>query len=130
MTLRAHGLQIIREAVERNIRLTRLLEDLLRDSGFRVLEDGRLSIACARWEPPGTDGEALDDLQASIARGVVETGRAWFSTVRHEGDLWLRLNLVNIHTREHHIRDLAELIARTAKEIGGHSGGDACTAAK
>jgi aromatic-L-amino-acid decarboxylase len=125
LTLRAHGWQIIREAVERNIRLTRLLEDLLRDSGFRVLEDGRLSIACARWEPPGATTTALDDLQAAIARAVVETGRAWFSTVRHEGVLWLRLNLVNIHTREHHIRDLAGLIARTANGIRGDAGCDA-----
>ncbi len=119
MTLRAHGWNVIREAVERNIRLTSQLEDLLREAGFRVLEGGQLSVACARWEPAGVEGNALDELQASIAQAVVATGKAWFSTVKHEGVVWLRLNLVNIHTREHHMETLAGLIARIAEQCAG-----------
>ena len=116
MTLRAHGWNVIREAVERNIRLTSQLEDLLRDAGFRVLDGGQLSVACARWEPPGVEATVLDELQTRIAQSVVATGRAWFSTVKHEGVVWLRLNLVNLHTREHHIETLAELIAKSAQQ--------------
>jgi glutamate/tyrosine decarboxylase-like PLP-dependent enzyme len=115
MTLRAHGWKTIREAVERNVHLTRRLEDGLRTAGFRVLEDGQLSIACARWEPLGTEKAALDQLQSQIAKSVVATGRAWFSTTLHEGEVWLRFNLVNIHTREHNIDDLAELLTQTAR---------------
>ena len=50
MAIRAHGWRIIREAVRRNIELSRLLERLLAERGFTVLPDGRLSIVCARWE--------------------------------------------------------------------------------
>jgi aromatic-L-amino-acid decarboxylase len=117
MTLRAHGWKVIREAVARDIRLTRYLEDLLREAGFRVLDGGQLSVACARWEPEGVEAVALDELQASIARAAVDTGRSWFSTVKHDGAVWLRLNLVNIHTREHHIESLAELIASTTRTV-------------
>ena len=53
MTLRAHGWNAIREAVQRNIQLTRRIEDRLREAGFQVLNDGQLSVACARWEPDG-----------------------------------------------------------------------------
>ena len=116
MTLRAHGWNVIRDAVELNIRLIRKLESLLREAGFRVLEGGQLSIACARWEPQHVQESARDELQTRIARAVVATGRAWFSTVHHDGLVWLRLNLVNIHTREHHIETLAELITRVARE--------------
>ena len=114
MALRAHGWRTIRAAVKRNIELTRLLESLLAERGFRVLEDGELSIACARWEPHDRTAEALDRLQDAIARDVVSSGKAWFSTTRHAGRTWLRFNMVNLYTREHHIRQLADLLATVA----------------
>ena len=119
MALRAHGWRAVREAIERNIRLTRRLEELLRAAGFRVLDGGRLSVACARWEPAGTAQGNRDELQRRIAAAVVASGRAWFGTVRHDGLTWLRLNLLNIHTREHHIDAMAERIAGTARGLAG-----------
>jgi glutamate/tyrosine decarboxylase-like PLP-dependent enzyme len=118
MTLRAHGWRVIREAVERNIALTRALEDGLRAAGFRVLENGRLSVACVRWEPKGAGKSAVDNLQARIAQAVVSTGRAWFSTVRHESETWLRFNLTNIHTRPRHIEALVALVSNVAWQCG------------
>ena len=43
--------------------------------------------------------------------------REGFSTVRHEGKLWLRFNLVNLHAREQHIHRLAELLHETAQGL-------------
>jgi aromatic-L-amino-acid decarboxylase len=117
MAIRAHGWRTVREAVARNIALTRLLEELLAQRGFRVLPDGKLSIACARWETPNCDASSCDHLQEELTRRVVDTGKCWFSTVRHEGRLWLRFNLVNLYTREEHIRCLVDLLAETAREI-------------
>jgi aromatic-L-amino-acid decarboxylase len=115
MAIRAHGWQTIRDAVRRNINLTRLLERLLAVRGFAILPDGQLSIACARWEPPGLDAPECDRLQEDLVRRVVATGKAWFSTVRHDGRIWMRFNLVNLHTREEHIRSLVDLLERTAR---------------
>jgi aromatic-L-amino-acid decarboxylase len=117
MAIRAHGWRAVREAVRRNIALTRLLERLLAERGFTVLADGRLSVACARFEPPHGDPSACDRLQEELARRVVATGQAWFSTVRHGGRTWLRFNLVNLHTREEHIRRLVDLLDRTARGL-------------
>jgi aromatic-L-amino-acid/L-tryptophan decarboxylase len=117
MALRAHGWRTIREAVRRNIDLTRLLERLLAERGFTVLPDGKLSIACARWEPPHANPASLDQLQEEITRRAVATGKAWFSTVRHGGRIWQRFNMVNLHTREEHIRTLVDLLDRTAREL-------------
>jgi aromatic-L-amino-acid decarboxylase len=117
MAIRAHGWATIREAVRRNIDLTRLLERLLADRGFTVLPDGKLSIACARWEPPGSDTTSCDRLQQELARRAVATGKTWFSTVRHAGRTWLRFNLVNLYTREGHIRYLAELLGDIARGV-------------
>lgn len=116
MALRAHGWNVVREAVTRNVQLTRQLESRLKDAGFRVLEDGQLSIACARWEPAKVSSEALDDLQNRIAQHVIGSGQAWFSTVSFEQQIWLRLNLVNIHTQQPHVERLAKLITEAANE--------------
>jgi aromatic-L-amino-acid decarboxylase len=115
MAIRAHGWRIIRGAVRRNVDLSRLLERLLAERGFTVLPGGRLSVVCARWEQPSNDAESRDQFQAELARRVVATGKTWFSTVRHVGRSWLRFNMVNLYTREHHIRELADLLAAAAR---------------
>lgn len=123
MGLRAHGWNTVREAVRRNIDLTRLIERLLEDAGFRVLPGGELSVACARWEPPGWSPDDIDELQRRIAAEVVATGRAWFAPVRHAGASWLRLNLVNLYTEERHVHEVTKLITETARRLaaGGPS---------
>ena len=116
MALRAHGWSVVRDTVVRNITLTRLLERLLAEAGFTVLPDGELSIACARWEPPGLDAAATDELQRRITNEVVAGGTVWFATVEHDGKTWLRFNMVNLHTREEHIERLVEELKRSARE--------------
>lgn len=113
MGLRAHGWSAVRDAVRRNIELTRRLERLLEQRGFTVLPGGELSVACARWEERGGAPERIDRLQEAIAAEVVASGKAWFSTVRFAGETWLRFNMVNLHTRERHVEALAELVAET-----------------
>ena len=119
MALRAHGWQTIRAAVKSNIELTKLLESLLAERGFHVLPGGELSIACARWERAHRTDESLDRMQEAIARDIVASGHAWFSTTRHAGKTWLRFNMVNLYTRERHVRRLADLLARAAKRVSG-----------
>jgi aromatic-L-amino-acid decarboxylase len=117
MALRAHGFGAVRDAVRRNIDLTRLLEESLKSGGFVVLPGGQLSVACARWEPEVWSASDIDGLQKRIASDVIATGRAWFSTVRHDGKTWLRFNMVNLHTREHHVKELAALVIETARRL-------------
>ncbi|MEZ6083144.1 MAG: pyridoxal-dependent decarboxylase [Phycisphaerae bacterium] len=115
MALRAHGLRAVRVAVRSNVRLARRLEDRLRDEGFDVMEDGELSIACVRWEPPGMPEAELDDLQSRIAAALVRSGEAWFGTVRAVGKIWLRFALVSTFTRESHIDKFAKMLSSYAK---------------
>jgi aromatic-L-amino-acid decarboxylase len=114
--LRAHGFRPIREAVERNIGHARLAEQLLRDAGFQVLGGGELSVACARWVPPSISLEESNALQGQIAESVADSGGAWFSTVRHDGKIWLRLNFTNLYTRDEHVERMVKLIREAADE--------------
>jgi aromatic-L-amino-acid decarboxylase len=118
MALRAYGWRTIAEVVKRNVELTRLLEDRLRDRGFAVLPEGQLSVACARFEPQDRTPEELDDIQEQIARAVRESGRAWFATVRHTEKTWLRFNIVNFRTQEEHVETLVRLVVKAASSFG------------
>jgi glutamate/tyrosine decarboxylase-like PLP-dependent enzyme len=115
MGLRAHGWDAVRQAVRHNIELCRLLEKLLAASGFTVLPHSRLSVVNARWEPEGRSAAEIDGLQGEIAEAVVASGLSWFATTAFAGKTWLRFNMVNLHTREHHIRKLAAVLEETAR---------------
>jgi aromatic-L-amino-acid decarboxylase len=112
MALRAHGWSTIRRAVETNIQLIRAIEDGLARNGFEVLPGGQLSVACARWQ--GTD-----ELQTRIASEIAASGDAWFATVRFGGKTWLRFNLLNLYTKQDHIRFLIERVTETARRLAG-----------
>ena len=62
--------------------------------------------------------EAVDSLQADIARDLVASGETWFATLFHDGELWMRFNLVNIHTQERHIYRLVELLRQAVCGLG------------
>jgi aromatic-L-amino-acid decarboxylase len=115
--LRTVGWNAMEEAIVRNIRLTRRLEQLLRQRGFRVMDDGALSIACARWEPVGWEAAALDALQSAISAEICRSGEAWFATTCHAGETWLRFNAVNLHTRDEHMDQLADIVTRVARRL-------------
>jgi aromatic-L-amino-acid/L-tryptophan decarboxylase len=115
--LRAVGWKRIERAILDNLRLTRLLEERLRRAGFRVLEDGRLSIACARWEPAGWDDAARDRLQVAIASEIRRAGDAWFATTAHQDQIWLRWNMVNLHSRQEHVERLAVQVIDVARRL-------------
>lgn len=117
MALRAHGWNAVREAVRENIRLTRILEIVLEQAGFTVLPDGELSMACARFEPADWSAETTDQLQADIAHALVASGETWFATLQHDGKIWMRFNLLNLYTKERHIKKLVRLVARAAKKL-------------
>ena len=123
MALRAHGWKTVRDAVRRNIRLTRLLEELLAERGFCVMPGGELSIACARWEPEDWEPTEVDEVQVEICREVVESGKAWFSTARHAAKTWLRFNILNLHTREKHVCALSDLLLENAMKSSTSAAG-------
>lgn len=117
MALRAHGMGRVQEAVAANIDMTRRLERGLASAGFRVLPGGQLSIANARFEPPGRSEAELERLQSDLAQACVASGKTWFATVRHAGQTWLRFNPVNLHLRSSHVDEIVDLVAGQARAL-------------
>jgi len=115
--LRSAGWNAIRQAIERNIQLTRRLEAELARQGFRVMPRGQLSIACARWEPKGWPPDAVNHLQQSISAEIQGRGEAWFATTECDAMIWLRFNMVNLHSQRQHVDRLAQLVSDSARRL-------------
>lgn len=117
MALKAYGLSFIRETVDRNIQLTGILENTLISKGFNVLPGSQLSVCCARWEPSDLAARETDRFQTRISQLINQTGKAWFSTVKYQGKVWLRFNIVNLHTQERHVSRLVALLTDSIQKL-------------
>ena len=62
---------------------------------------------------------SIDDLQIQLSEEVRSTGKAWFATTQHRGEVWLRFNMVNLHTREHDLDELIVLLEEAMSRLGG-----------
>lgn len=117
LAIRAYGWGFIKSAVRRNIELTRLLEDKLAAAGLQVLPDGELSVCCARLE----DDSLAPDFHEQVAENIRRKGSAWFGTVRHDGHVWWRFNILNLHVNETHVEQMIELLLLEIQRLQANS---------
>lgn len=104
LSLRIHGWEGYRAAIERMKTMGDYLESRLRTDGWHVLNDTPLPIVCFAPNPDSADA----DLEA-IRAAVFTSGEAWISTTRLGGDrMALRACVTNFRTNE---ADVDRLIA-------------------
>lgn len=118
LAIRAYGWEIVARTVRENIRLTRLLEEKLSEAGFQVLQNGELSVCCARMDaddlPPG--------FHECVAENIRKQGEGWFGTVRHGGHVWWRFNILNLYAEEAHVLRMVELLIKEVFGLIGRNG--------
>ncbi len=115
-SLLAHGADGYRDMIQRNIDLAVHLERLVEDTPDLVVAAPRgLSIVCWRVEPPGVEGEALDELQHQVIEELERTGIAVVSNAQlSDGRTAIRACIVNFRTTRD---DIEQVVAATA-DIG------------
>jgi len=96
LSLRIHGWEGYRAAVENMRRVGDYLEERLRADGWLVLNDTPLPIVCFATQDPA-DAAALEAIRAH----VFASGEAWISTTRLGGEqAALRACVTNFRTRK------------------------------
>ncbi len=100
-TLAAYGRAGYRQMVERHVGLARRLGDEVAASlDFEVLEAPVLNVVCFRYAPPGIDPVALDDLNRTLGKALIEDGRVYFGTTVYCGHVAFRPAISNWRTTE------------------------------
>jgi aromatic-L-amino-acid decarboxylase len=113
------GTDAIAAEQDRAMSLAEEAERLVRQAPeLEVLTRAQFGIVCFRVHPNGVDdAAALDALNDEVNRRVNATGFVLMSSTRLRGALSLRLCIPGFRTTEQDVRDVLELVRRTAREV-------------
>jgi glutamate/tyrosine decarboxylase-like PLP-dependent enzyme len=115
-TLAAYGRSGYREMVERHVGLTRRLADQVEAAPeFELLEPPVLNVVCFRFHPPGVDETALDELNRSLGKAIIDDGRVYFGTTVYRGHVAFRPAISNWRTTS----EVVDEILPIARELAG-----------
>jgi L-2,4-diaminobutyrate decarboxylase len=76
------------------------------------------NIVCFRYVPAGIPAAALDELQGSIRRRLIASGKFYISQTRLAAGLYMRVTLINPSTQDSDLQALLEEIRSTAADPG------------
>jgi glutamate/tyrosine decarboxylase-like PLP-dependent enzyme len=137
-SVHVHGTTAIAAAQDYAMALAELAERIVRDApDMEVLTPAQFGIVCFRMRPAGLANEAdLDAFNERVNERVNQSGFVLMSSTRLRGALSLRLCIPGYRTREDDVRQVLDLVRRTAAELvpcnakfRSVSGADLCSTA-
>ena len=116
-TIKAHGIDRLAAAVERNCRQARLLAENVRVAGdLELLAPVELNIVCFRFHAKGSTDVALNLLNEEIVAELQEEGVAAPSTAKIAGRTAIRVCLTNHRTSDEDLALLLTAVRRLGSE--------------
>jgi len=117
--MRSFGTEGLQSLVREHIRIAKKLSEWIDDDPhLERMADARFSTVVFRHRPPGLEGKALDEHNASLLERLNASRRIYLSHTRVRGSYSLRIAIGNIHTNEAHARRALELVTATARGMG------------
>lgn len=121
-TLKAYGVQGIREMVEQNISLAQYLARLVDNlPELERLAEVPLNVVCFRYNPGNLAEGRLNDLNMQLGAALLDDGRVFVGTTTYQGKVGLRPAISNWRSRRVDIEILVEAVrelgARISKEM-------------
>ncbi len=112
LSLRYHGLEAFRKAVQMDLDHALMLAELIRkEPKLELLAPVGLSAVCFRWR----DGD--DAFNTRLLKRVIQRGKVFISNATIHGKFSLRACFVNHRTKDNDVRAIVEETVAAAKEI-------------
>jgi len=127
---RAFGREGMVAFMREHIRLAGMFADWIKaDKRFELAAPVVLPVVCFRFtagdeNPPSSDYGAaskIDMFNGEIVERVNASGRAYLNQTKLRGRTVMRIGLGNVLTTEEHLRNVWELIRKTAEELEGRA---------
>src|SRR5205085_1723896 len=127
---RAFGREGMVAFMREHIRLAGMFADWIKaDNRFELAAPVVLPVVCFRFtagdeNPPSSDYGAaskIDMFNGEIAERVNASGRAYLNQTKLRGRTVMRIGLGNVLTTEEHLRNVWELIRKTAEKLEGRA---------
>ena len=119
LSLRYHGLQAFRAAIQKDLDLAqRLATSITKQPDLELLAPVELSAVCFRHTARGSLSEVeLDWHNAAILKRVVERGRVYLSNATLRGRFCLRACIVNHRTTEVDVDSVIPEVLTAAEDL-------------
>lgn len=120
MSIKTYGLNTFREAISYNIELAERAEKMLRKSKrWEIISPATLAVINFRYNPIGLDlsEKELDALNQAISKQIMASKEALLVTTILNGQVVLRMCLINPKTTIEHIKETFYLCNSFAEEI-------------
>lgn len=113
---RVHGTELLVEHLRAVHRLAAEFARLLRTRPpFEVAVEPESNIVCFRMCPTGLDDDAVDALNTTARRRVIEAGRFYIVQTKLRGRVWLRTALMNPFTTPAHLAAMLDAVEAAAQ---------------
>ena len=117
---RAFGREGIAARIRDHLRLANLLVDWIKaDKRFELAAPVVMPVVCFRFVAANKD--KIDILNSEIVERINASGRGYITQTKLRGRTVMRIGLGNILTTEQHLRNVWQLIQRTAGEIASRA---------
>ena len=117
---RAFGREGIAARIRDHLRLANLLVDWIKaDKRFELAAPVVMPVVCFRFV--AADKDKIDILNSEIVERINASGRGYITQTKLRGRTVMRIGLGNILTTEQHLRNVWQLIQRTADEIASRA---------
>ena len=117
---RAFGREGIAARIRDHLRLANLLVDWVKaDKRFELAAPVVMPVVCFRFV--AADKDKIDILNSEIVERINASGRGYITQTKLRGRTVMRIGLGNILTTEQHLRNVWQLIQRTAGEIASRA---------
>ena len=113
---RAFGREGMVAFMREHVRLAGLFADWIKiDNRFELAAPVVLPVVCFRFV--GGDKDKIDISNGEIVERINASGRAYLTQTKLRGQTVMRIGLGNVLTTEQHLRNLWELIQKTAEQL-------------
>ena len=121
LSLRYHGLDAFRDAMRQDLNhAQRLTELIAEEPALELMAPVELSVVCFRFRGKrDTSDDALNGLNTSILKRIVERGRVYLSNALLRGRFCLRACIVNHRTTDADVESIVSETLAAAKETRG-----------
>ena len=122
LSVRYHGLEAFRAAIEENLAQASLLTELIdAEPSLELLAPVELSAVCFRSLNGGSDLDRVNGLNETILRDVNSAGHAWLSNASVRGMVGLRACITNHRTTNQDVRTIVNEVLSAADRVAARA---------
>jgi aromatic-L-amino-acid decarboxylase len=109
--LRSYGAEALREMIRRHVVIAHWLDEQVRNSdNFEIAAPTVLQLVCFRHV-------AGDEATEQVMRAINESGRAFLTHAKVNGQFVLRLSVGGVHTELRHVQDVWRMLQDAARTV-------------